>query len=119
MNRWKTMENLSPSTRQQPIPSTSSVAEQEKEETQERPSLVRTTSLSLPNEALEQGATYKKNSKTVSFETPAMEYRWLKELEVAMPKCFIQRKMRRMFLEEVIASGDLQVQIKERKTTFG
>ena len=113
------VSKISPSTRQQPIPSTSSVAKHEKQEKQDRPSLVRTTSLSLPNEALEQGATYKKNSKTVSFETPAMEYRWLKELEVAMPKCFIQRKMRRMFLEEVIASGDLQVQIKERKTTFG
>ena len=100
------MENLSPSTRQQPIPSTSSVAEQGKEETQERPILVRTTSLPLPSEALEQGSTYKENSKTVSLETPATEYRWLKEVEVAMPKYFVQRKMRRIFLEKVIASGD-------------
>ena len=106
MNRWKTMENLSPSTRQQPIPSTSSVAEQEKEETQERPSLVRTTSLPLPSEALEQGSTYKENSKTVSLETPTTEYSWLKEVEVAMPKCFVQRKMRKMFLEKLTASGD-------------
>ena len=43
--------------------------------------------------------------KTVNLEPQSVEYKWLKEVEVTLPKYFIQRKRRRMFLERVVASG--------------
>ena len=49
-------------------------------------------------------------TKKVSFEPQPVDYKWLREVEVSQtPKSFLRRKKRRMFLEQVIASGGRNV----------
>ena len=65
-----------------------------------------TTSHLKTNDVEEDALTTKK----VSFEPQPVDYKWLREVELSQtPKSFLLRKERRMFLEQVIASGGRKV----------
>ena len=122
------MENLAPVICEEPIPAAPTVVKQEKQEKQVG-SLVHSTLVTLPScMALHQetkavahcAISEEEVSEKASFESQTWpEYKWLKEVEITVPKYFIQRKRRRMFLEGVTAStGDLgHAAIREGKAS--
>lgn len=103
------------------FPEPSSVVKEQKRGKQAK-TLHRATSLPLSSDMpsphqgekrLDQGINiHEKATKTVSFETQASRYEWLKEVEVAEPKYFLERKNRRMFLEKVRASQGYELNKK-------
>ena len=131
MLRWEKVENLASLFQQERTPVIPKEVKQENQKnhidkvesntTSQSPSRDCNAAVHLKTNDVEEDAF---TTKKVSFEPQPVDYKWLREVEVSQtPKSFLLRKKRRMFLEQVIASGGRncssnQAKLKGEKMTL-